>query len=127
MGEVIPFPIKSPRATPDVQKPVPASGVDLDRLAQIASYSVLIKAWSRIGAGLPAGGEAEVVFQGERWQVTREEAFECAYALIDARDVLLTSLGAGGDRRVMRECEAAFRLMSGRGFQRACAGVGQRA
>ena len=112
MGEVIPFPVKNAWTGPVARAPKEGRVVNLDRMARIAAFTVLIRALSHLGRGLPEGGEAEVVLHGEHRPMTREEIFECAYALIDARDPLLVSLGPGGDRRVMRDCGAAFRLMS---------------
>ena len=124
MGEVIPFPVKNARTMPVARAPEEGRVVDLDRLARIAAYSVLIKALSRLGRGLPAGAKTEVELHGERQWLTREEIFECAYALIDARDPLLVNLGPGGDRRVMREVSAAVRPMSERAYHGALEDIG---
>jgi hypothetical protein len=120
MGEVIPFPVKNARTMPVARQPGPDQAVDLDRIARIAVFSVLIRALSHLGRGLTEGAKSEVELRGERMWLTREEIFEWAYALIDARDPLLVSLGPGGDTRLMRECGAAFRLTSECGFQQAC-------
>ena len=125
MGEVIPFPVKNARTKPVARAPEEGRIVDLDRMVRIAAFTVLIKALSRLGSGLPEGGGAMVTLHGDRRWLTREEIFERAYALIDARDPLLVSLGPGGDRRVMREVSGAVRPMSEKAFQRACGEVGR--
>ncbi len=117
MGEVVPFPIKNRRIKPAAPRrqrvPAEAEPLDLDRLAKVAAYSVQIRALSRFAGALPGGGEAEVVFRGERRRLTRKQLFGWAYGMIEDRDPLLTNLGDRGAGRVMRECAAAFRLSRG--------------